>query len=477
VNNIFYILVDSVRNYKKDNDKTDDRDKLDFMFEFEDESVYFSNMATSAPSTIMSVSAMMTSQPAYYIAKSYDDFRYNRNTFFSLSWILKDNGFKNHSIIFFKEGREKFNTLFDHIPLKYLPRNTRHFDKEWTNKQIYDTFCNYTKNKFNKNEKNFFYVHYNCRNDINTSRIVKDTISKIKELDNDSLIILCSDHGYPDPDRGYSPEKMKKEFGTHDVIMSNDNLLIPFYIRFPKGNKKGKFDHLTSTLDITPTILNILNIDYVDFNLKGQNLLDENYKDNLVRSDARYLYQDGRRTSIMNKEYKLIYNHDNDTYEVYAYNNDFLEEKNLKNSDEVKINVFVENALEYFYDTEAQSLFNLIMKEEKEINNKTLFVESVHGLNNKIFEKLNIKLAHCGYDLVNDCTLCENNITSFMLDQKAFENSLNINNDKYQIIKLFNTNKVVKKIIDSIVSNMNYYQQEPMCLVKDLVKKSKLIFR
>ena len=103
----------------------------------------------------------------------------------------------------------------------------------------------------------------------------------------------------------------------------------------------------------------------------------------------------------MNKQYKLIYNHDNDVYEIYDYNNDFLEEKNLRESDDEKIKVFAEYALEYFYDTEAQSLFNLIIKQKNEIENRILFIESFHDLNKNIFLKLNAKLSKYGYERVS----------------------------------------------------------------------------
>ena len=58
--NIIWLVVDGIRNYRTG---VDEFGKLDFMEEFEEEAVYFPNTVTSAPSTVMSVSAMMTGMP------------------------------------------------------------------------------------------------------------------------------------------------------------------------------------------------------------------------------------------------------------------------------------------------------------------------------------------------------------------------------------------------------------------------------
>ena len=58
--NIVWAIVDSVRHYHTPGD---DRTRLDFMDEFAKDSVEFKHVITSAPSTVMSISAMMTSMP------------------------------------------------------------------------------------------------------------------------------------------------------------------------------------------------------------------------------------------------------------------------------------------------------------------------------------------------------------------------------------------------------------------------------
>ena len=65
-------IVDSVRHYSTGG--KDDRDKLKMMDDFSNGSIYFPLTVTSAPSSVMSLSTMLTSLPSYYIARNYDDF-------------------------------------------------------------------------------------------------------------------------------------------------------------------------------------------------------------------------------------------------------------------------------------------------------------------------------------------------------------------------------------------------------------------
>lgn len=67
--NVIWFLVDAVRTYRTG---LDDRDKLDLMDKMAEESVAFTSAVTSVASSIMSVAAMMTSCPAYQIARDYD---------------------------------------------------------------------------------------------------------------------------------------------------------------------------------------------------------------------------------------------------------------------------------------------------------------------------------------------------------------------------------------------------------------------
>ena len=69
--NVIWILVDSVRNYRSGGD---DRDKLEIMEKLGPQCIDFETVVTSAPSSLMSFSAIMTATPAYLIARDFDNF-------------------------------------------------------------------------------------------------------------------------------------------------------------------------------------------------------------------------------------------------------------------------------------------------------------------------------------------------------------------------------------------------------------------
>ena len=83
--NIVWIFVDSVRRYHSTGD---DRSRLNILDEFGNESVEFINTITSAPSTYMAISAMLTGMDSYYINRNFDDFVFDKTTFPSLYYDL-----------------------------------------------------------------------------------------------------------------------------------------------------------------------------------------------------------------------------------------------------------------------------------------------------------------------------------------------------------------------------------------------------
>jgi len=462
VTNIFYVLVDSVRNYRKTN--IDHRDKLAYMDLFTDESVYFSSMITSAPSTIMSVSAMMTSKPSYFLAKNYQEFKYNKSLFSSLPLILKRENFKPRSVIFFKEGREKFNSFFKHVPCQFFPKNVSHCDKSWSNLTVEKIFNNFISSKqFSPKDKNFFYLHFNCRNDPNTSEIVERTIEKIKKIDNDSLIILCSDHGYPDPDRGYTPEKIKRDFGTHDVVMTNDNLTIPFYVRFPRGKKVHVDKRLVSTLDIAPTILDILGLNYKNYEFFGDSLFALDYKENFVRSDARYLYQDNKKTSIMSSQYKLIYSHDERKFELFDLQNDPLEENavSLNSSNEAK--QFELKAKKFLFKTESVAFFLNSLESTMLISYKSNCINLIFQNKRRkdYLDFIEVLKSEFPYKFLINAK--DKSIPTIDIDSFGYLNA------SYKVENLPKISKV-KNIAMALKNNSYFYIKEPSCFFKDLYK-------
>ena len=81
-------FIDSVRRYYSE----DDRSRLKIMDKFKSNAIEFTDVVTSAPSTVMSISAMMTGCHSYILGTNYNDFRFNRKEFPSLLQFSKAKG-------------------------------------------------------------------------------------------------------------------------------------------------------------------------------------------------------------------------------------------------------------------------------------------------------------------------------------------------------------------------------------------------
>ena len=132
------------------------------------------------------------------------------------------------------------------LPLrkKYLPSGFSHADY-WTNKDL----CIILDNIFNNHKppkKSFFMLWFDCREDPLTSYYVNECLNIFKKNDfyEDSIIFLTSDHGYPTPKTGLTKETMRKT--GHDMVVTDDNIQIPFYLKYP--NSKPKIYDLVSNI-------------------------------------------------------------------------------------------------------------------------------------------------------------------------------------------------------------------------------------
>ena len=150
---------------------------------------------------------------------------------------------------------------------------------------------------------------------------VLNTIKKFRDLGytkENTITVLCSDHGYPDPSKETGrPEFYKKSRLTHDVFLGDDNIMIPLIIQYPGCNEGKKIETTISSTDIFPTISEILNID-IPSGIHGKSLLplingDKDYKTMMEsrfhRSDSRLSCQTGRGTALRNGRYKYIRPH------------------------------------------------------------------------------------------------------------------------------------------------------------------------
>ena len=105
--NIIWLVIDGVRNYETPNDP-EKMGKPPVVDTVAKEGVEFTNAVTSAPSTMMSVTAMMTSTPAYYLSRNLDDLQLGRKHFESIGTILEQEGYVAGSISFYYDMRRDY---------------------------------------------------------------------------------------------------------------------------------------------------------------------------------------------------------------------------------------------------------------------------------------------------------------------------------------------------------------------------------
>ena len=339
--NVILFIVDSVRYYSTGG--KDDRDKLSMMDRFAEESIYFPLTVTSAPSSVMSLSTMLTSLPSYYIARNYDDFRYDNDQFISLHNILRDNGYDTRSLFNARELRFLFGDVIKHVDKKYWPKGINNNQVNWSNSVMNEILEKFLDSETFKRPL-FFIAWYNVRLDPNTSLLIEEGINILKRNNvwDNSIFLLASDHGYMDPNRGYTPEKLEKMGLSHDLLLTDDNIRIPFYLRYP-GSPVKKIEQPVSTLDFLPTILSLLDIKAPQtktYQMKGKDLTSlingnsnsiEEFTSRKVRCDARFFAQADRATAIRGANYKYIARPDRNVEEFYDLDKDSWERNNIIN--------------------------------------------------------------------------------------------------------------------------------------------------
>ena len=366
--NVIIFVVDSARYYSTGG--LDDRDKLKMMDDFEKESIFFSTAVASAPSSVMSCASMLTGLPAYYIARNYEDFKYDNDLFISLPKILNSHGYETKSNFVAREMRDKYGTIIPQIGRKYWPaglsENTKieNLGFVWSNNQLNDVLEKYLANR--SNTKPLFLLNwYNIRIDPNTSQEVERGINALKKANlwDNSIFLLLADHGYMDPRRGYTPEKLKEMRLSHDLVLFDDNIRIPFYMRFPNCIPQ-KIDTQISTYDILPTIIEFIDLPLpknMGYELYGKSLLnlinksDEGYLHfEKVRTDGRFFAQNDRCTSIRSHTYKYIIRPDTNIEEFYNLYKDPKEETDLINDPRFKS--VIDEFREYYHKTETDAV-------------------------------------------------------------------------------------------------------------------------
>jgi len=98
-------------------------------------------------------------------------------------------------------------------------------------------------------------------------RLVKPLLEKLKEMNlyDQTMVIFTSDHGEEFYDHGS---------WLHGQNLYDESLKVPLIIKFPESKFAGKrVESMVRLIDIMPTILEELGIDFSDYELEGESLL------------------------------------------------------------------------------------------------------------------------------------------------------------------------------------------------------------
>ncbi len=408
---ILWIVVDSVRSYRSG---IDDRDRIEILDTLSNEGVEFTNAFSSGPSSVLSGSSMFTGLNSCFISRHFNDWDFEENGIDSIFNLLKKNNYEIYSIFNSREERRILQNLIRPISNKYFPKGVSH-KNWWTNKECTDIFIN-ALDKHPKEKPAFFTIWYDCRKDKNTSKEVERALEYYRKSgrDSNSIVILCSDHGYPDPNSGLTEQTMRKY--SHDMVITNDNIKVPLVIKYPGCPKGKKINDMVGSFEIFPTITELLNLatPNKNFNFKAHSILpliyDKKRKDVVIRSDTRLNYAEGRVTALMKNEYKYVYYWDAKIEELYNLEKDPFEVNNLLNSENNK------NESDIF-------LFRKVLKEmEDEINSF-----HIKNLTDNLNNGLNVKKINLNKDVL----LVAKHAPKQLLE--SFISSIKTNNPKYAI--------------------------------------------
>lgn len=323
--NIVWMLVDSVRAYRTD---ADVRGKLPVFERFGSQSVEFATCVTTAPSTIMSITAMMTGLPSYFLARNYRDFRFDAGRYACLTQLLKQRGYTCHAFLRGAETRLKFKNLLDAVPKRYWPSHLGSASK-WRNEDLNAVLECVLKEGVP--QPAFLFFHYNPQTsredgellvDAEVSARVEEALERLNEAGftrDNTIFVLCSDHGFPDPSTGLTTEWEVKHRLTHDLVLTDDNILIPLCISYP-GCTPRRISTPVSSLDLFPTLAELTGVGNgsdLSEGIDGTSLVPlmetadpAAYSRKFFRCDARLMLQTGRATAIRSAQWKYIRYHD-----------------------------------------------------------------------------------------------------------------------------------------------------------------------
>jgi len=386
--NIIWFLVDGVRNYPCPDDPMK-MGKPEIFDEMANDGIEFSTTISSGTSTSMSLISYLTGIPSYSLGNNYQDFFTDEFTPPNLTGILREYGYRVNSICIGADfRRDRWKRDLPHVPKKYWPKGSYRMSY-WPNNVLPVVLDNLLQDGLK--EPFLVYMHFNGRRDADISKKIRYCLKLFKEnkLYEESLIIMCSDHGMPDNSRRDYTAWLREQgisHRRHDLIVTDDNILVPLVLRFPGCPKGVKIKEPVGTIDLFPTILDLLDLKYGEFsedirNFHGTSLLPLIWSDShdskqlkwfsnrKFRTDSRFMGQTGRITSIRGSRYKYVFTYDVEASkqkQFYDLAEDPMEEENIiESTDPTVIVKIAEFANELKRSNEAFVTYYLSTRQAK----------------------------------------------------------------------------------------------------------------
>ena len=94
--NIIWMIIDGVRAFRTN---LDDRDRLDIMDKFAEDSIEFTNAFTSAPSSILSGGAFFTGLPSVYVARHFNDWKFADKEVSTIATLVEEYGYDSYPLL------------------------------------------------------------------------------------------------------------------------------------------------------------------------------------------------------------------------------------------------------------------------------------------------------------------------------------------------------------------------------------------
>lgn len=246
------------------------------------EGVRFSKVATCAPVTLPSVSAILTSTYPLFNNVRYNGRFFLNDSSTTLAEVLKQHGYTTAAFIggFPLDSRFKVNQGFD-IYDSDFSSSVKKKKRKWIGNEVEGferTAAEVNERVFpwldaNKDKKFFLMVHYfdphwpyeppapykkRFQSPYNgeiayTDEQVGRLLEKLDSLGlkDKTLIVFTGDHG-----EGLGAHKEL----THGQFLFDTTVMVPLIMRHPRLTKGKKVDGMVKTLDIMPTILDFLNL-------------------------------------------------------------------------------------------------------------------------------------------------------------------------------------------------------------------------